>query len=161
MKLAGALIPLLFLHAAHASGPLRACAAQKGLSIGGIGLVDNRASAIAKLGQPKRIGSYRGEDDGGVYTGSVLVYSQLEINVDASRGIERIASLGPGATLPYGLKQGMSVQQTADTLHFMPEGVDGDGAAVLPVCQSDSDAEVRLHFKRGALESVEIIEAGP
>src|SRR4249919_1833934 len=91
MKLAGALIPLLFLHAAHASGPLRACAAQKGLSIGGIGLVDNRASAIAKLGNPNRIGSYRGEDDGGVYTGSVLVYSQDACQTTVSASSARTA----------------------------------------------------------------------
>lgn len=161
MKLAGALVLLLFTQQAHASGPLRICADAKGLSVGGIVLSDSLSTIVAKLGKPARTGSYQGEDDGGVYTGTVLGYGQLEVNVDELRGIERIASLGPGARLPYGLRHGMSVRQTADILHFVDDGVGGNDIAVLPVCLSDTGAEVRLHFEQGALSSLEVVEYGP
>jgi len=161
MKLVGFLVSLLFVHEARASEPLRLCAPPLGLAIGGISLADSRSAIVAKLGKPTRVGDYQSEDDGGVYTGSVLFYPHLEINLDGLRGIERIASVGPGARLPYGLKQGMSVQQAADTLHFIRHGVDEDGVAVLPVCESDTDTEVRLHFENGALRSAEIVEYGP
>lgn len=160
MRFAGALVLILLVNEACASEPPRLCADPRGLSIHGV-LADNVSTVVAKLGEPKRVGSYEGEDDGGVYTGRVLVYPQLEVNLDELRGIERIASLGPGARLPYGLKVGMSLEQTADILHFIQDGVDEDEGVVLPVCRSDADAQVRLQFEHGALKRIEVVEYGP
>src|SRR3954449_1258377 len=91
MKLLGLFIPLLFISGAHAADAPRACVPSAGLSVGGISFSDTRATAIAKLGKPKTTGTYQGEDDGGLYTGTTLIYPQMELSVDELRGIERIA----------------------------------------------------------------------
>ncbi|CAN7266000.1 hypothetical protein LJR168_003606 [Pseudoxanthomonas sp. LjRoot168] len=160
MRLIGKLIPLLFALNAHAAEAPHACAPSIGLSIGGISLSDTRASAAAKLGKPKATGTYQGEDDGGVYTGRTLRYAQIELDVDELRGIERIASTGPGAKLPFGLKAGLPLEQVAALLHFVPGPLD-KGRVVLPICQADDDAEMRLYFKDGGLSSVEVVQYGP
>ena len=161
MKLLGIFIPFLFVLTAHAADAPRACAPSAGLSIGGISLADTRATAIAKLGKPKATGTYHGEDDGGLYTGTSLVYPQIELYVDELRGIERIAGTGPSAKLPFGLKAGISLQQVAALLHFVPGSLDKNGAVVLPICQVDDNAEMRLHFVSGGLKSVELVQYGP
>jgi hypothetical protein len=160
MKLIGRLVPFLFVLSAHAADALLACAPSPDLSIGGISLSDTRASVIAKLGKPKATGTYQGEDDGGLYAGHTLRYSQLELYVDELRGIERIASTGPNAKLPFGLKAGMPLEQVAALLHFVPGQLDKD-RVVLPLCQVDTDAEMRLYFKNGGLSSVEVVQYGP
>jgi hypothetical protein len=90
-----------------------------------------------------------------------LVYPQIELYVDELRGIERIAGTGPSAKLPFGLKAGISLQQVAALLHFVPGSVDKIGAIVLPICQVDENAEMRLHFVSGGLKSVELVQYGP
>jgi hypothetical protein len=160
MKLIGLFIPLLFTLSAHAADAPRACVPAAGLSVGGISLADTRATAIAKLGKPKTTGTYQGEDDGGLYTGTALIYSQMELDVDELRGIERIAGTGPNAYLPFGIKARMSLQQVANLLHFIPGALDRD-MIVLPVCGVDDDSELRLHFADDALQSVELVQYGP
>jgi hypothetical protein len=160
MKLIGLFIPLLLTLSAHAAEAPRACVPSTGLSVGGISLADTRVAAISKLGKPKTIGTYQGEDDGGLYTGTTLIYSQMELDVDELRGIERIASTGPNAHLPFGLKAGLSLQQAANLLHFIPGALDR-GMVVLPVCGVDEGIELRLHFADDALRSVEVVQYGP
>ena len=160
MKLLGLFIPFMVMLSAHATEAPRACVPSAGLSIGGIGLADTRATALAKLGKPKATGTYQGEDDGGPYTGATLIYPHMELAVDQLRGIERIASTGPNAQLPFGLKAGMSLQQTASLLHFIPGALDR-GMVALPVCGVDEDVELRLHFAGDALRAVELVQYGP
>jgi hypothetical protein len=116
---------------------------------------------MEKLGKPNRTATYQGEDDGGSYTGSTLVYSQLELDVDGLRGVERIASKGADTDLPYGLKSGMPLEEVATLLRFIPIGLRSNSVAVLPVCDALYDSEVRLHFVDGELNSVEITQYGP
>lgn len=160
MRVLGIAIPFLYILSAHAVEAPRACAPPTGLSISGISLADTRATAIAKLGKSERAGTYQGEDDGGPYTGAALIYSQVELNVDDLRGIERIASIGPNAKLPFGLKTGLSLQQAGNLLHFVPGALD-KGMMALPVCGVDLDIELRLLFKDDALRSVELVQYGP
>ena len=160
MKVLSSFIPLFFVLSAHAADAPRACAPSAGLSIGGISRTDTRATAIAKLGKPKATGTYQGEDDGGLYTGTTLIYSQIELDVDDLRGIERIASTGSNVKLPFGLKAGMSLQQVGDLLHFVPGSLD-EGKIALPVCGVDEDVELRLRFSNDALKGVELVQYGP
>lgn len=63
MRFAGALVLILLVNEACASEPPRLCADPRGLSIHGVSLADNSSTLVAKLGEPKRVGSYEGEDD--------------------------------------------------------------------------------------------------
>ena len=162
MKLPGLFVPFVFMLNAHAADAPRACVPPEGLAVGGVALTDTRAAAVAKLGKPKAVGTYQGEDDGGPYTGAALVYPHMELDVDELRGIERIAGTGPGARLPLGLKTGMTLQQAGIVLHFIPGALDR-GRVVLPVCggYEFEDMELRLHFADDFLASVELVRYGP
>ena len=129
--------------------------------MGGISLSDTYASVTANLGRPLSSGTYQGEDDGGIYTGSTMLYPHLELYVDNLRGIERLASTGPSTDLPYGLTVGMSLQSAANLLRFVPVGLHGNSVAVLPVCDTDLDTELHLRFQEGVLAGVEILQYGP
>ncbi|HSD16606.1 MAG TPA: hypothetical protein VLC71_05005 [Thermomonas sp.] len=160
MKLAGSLFAMLITLNSYAAEPHRACVPSARLAIGGISLSDSRATVLGKLGKPKATGSYQGEDDGGSYTGATLTYSQVELEIDQLRGIERISSIGPGAMLPLGLKVGLSLEKTGELLHFIPGSLE-KGMVVLPVCGGYRDIELRLHFESDKLTVVEIAEHGP
>ena len=160
MKKLGLLTLLLFTFNTYAADAPSACVPSKGLSVGGISMADTRATAMSKLGKPKTTTTYQGEDDGGQYTGTTLIYPYMELNVDELRGIERIAGTGPSAKFPFGLKAGMSLQQAANLLHFVPGALDR-GAVVLPVCAVDVDTEFQLRFADGGLVSVELRQYGP
>jgi hypothetical protein len=161
MKLLGLLASLLFAVSARAADAPPACVSLAGLSMGGLSLADTRATVIAKLGKPKSTGTYQGEDDGGSYTGEVLVYPQMEVNVNEVRGIERIASTGSNIRLPFGLKTGMSLEQSGEILHFIPVALDHD-AIVLPACRVGEDVEeLHLVYAQNGLKSVELVHYGP
>jgi len=160
MKRIFAVVVLLVSVDALAAEGADRCVGPENLTIGGVGLGDSPATALSKLGQPARTGSYQGEDDGGLYTGTVLTYPQLEVEVEELRGVERIATTSANTSLPLGLKTGMSRAQVAQLPGLAIDGVDQD-TLELPVCDTDLDTFLRLHFARDVLVQVELLRYGP
>ena len=164
MKIFGVFALFLVASCANAGESPRACAPPDYFELNGIRPGDNSA-ALQKLGPPRAIDSYEGEDDGGQYTGKRLTFLHFQVDIEQLRGVERIATADSTVPLPAGIRIGMPLSEVEERMHFISGNLGESNEVVLPACGVGEGAELRLRFNSessGALLSkVEIVQYGP
>jgi hypothetical protein len=78
--------------------------------------------AVQSLGLPSSVEAGTGEDDGGTYATSILIFPHLAVHIDdRGYGIERIETRDSSLPLPSGVRVGMSLEEAQDRLR-VPRG---------------------------------------
>ena len=162
---------LLLSISAYSNDPevIEACLPKKYFLLNELSFTDNLVSIIKKYGKPKSIDQYFSEDDGGKYTGKVLIFENFEVNINELRGIERVSTNNKKTRFALGVHVGMTLSEVSERMHFIPLGFPlliklkacgfDYGVTQEVVLRFTSDED--LHIPKLVLSQIEIVQYGP
>lgn len=149
------------------------CINKKEATLAGVGTF-SPAAAVESLGVHISREAGTGEDDGGIYTTSILTFPRVIVHVDdRGYGIERVETRDSSLALPSGVRVGMLLAEAQDRLR-VPRGARDlatlttervwTGAlceATTPATASEY-AQVRLYIgEAGMVELIALTNHGP
>jgi hypothetical protein len=96
--------------------PRTYCLPQSQAALGGIPLDAPKEVVLKHLGKPQRQRSTTGEDDGGAYTVTQLLYPRLQVDLGRGEHVELLLTSRPGVTTPAGIQVGQTLEEVARRL---------------------------------------------
>jgi hypothetical protein len=141
-------LPSVFSQAATVARPqlhpAAPCLPPAEFSLSGLSLYQSEATARKALGRPLRVTREQGEDDGGIYTATVLHYRRLKVEI--VRGVvDRIYSGSARVSTPSGVRPGMKFEDVRRVLGKGPEAIGGRAYRYGP-CDEGHSAYFDLKF---------------